>query len=302
MAAPELLSTRDVRLEVSCRACDSTAYDVFLEGGGYRIVACRDCGLRYVNPQPSDRELQDFYSGFEQEQTWRGDAEEPFDRAMRKIVLSHRRHGSILDIGSSRGNFLLCMRAAGFEVYGVEPSARNGEFARSENKIPSYTGTVEEFLAAPRGGPFDVVSMLNVLEHLREPRAALCGLRDLLVDDGIVALVVPDARFHAVVGRIRSALGFSDPYWMAAGHRRLVGFDPPQHLCSFEPRTITNLVERCGFRKIALQSAPIIFNRVAARDLAKAAVRAASELLRVVSFGRVVAGYSTAIVARKVAR
>jgi len=300
MAASEAALTEAVRPQVSCRACGSLSYEGFLEGHGYRIVTCRDCGLRYVNPQPTAQELRDFYSNFDRETTWRGDGEESFDRGMRKIILRYRRRGSLLDVGSSRGNFLLSMRAAGFDVYGVEPSAKNSEFARSENKIPTYTGTVEDFLAAPHGGPFDVITILNVIEHLREPKTVLCGLRDLLVNDGIVALVVPDARFHAALGRVRSALGFSDPYWMENGKRQLVGFDPPQHLCSFEPRTITQLVETCGFRKIALQSAPVILNRLAWRDLAKTAVRAGSDFLRLVSFGHLVAGYSTAIVARKV--
>jgi len=302
MAAPELALTKAGRPAVTCRACDSAAYDCFLEGHGYRIVTCRNCGLRYVNPQPTDQELHDFYSNFDQETTWRGDGEEPFDRAMRKIILRHRKPGSVLDVGSSRGNFLLSMRAAGFDVFGVEPSATNSEFARTQNKIHTYTGTVEDFLSSPFGGPFDVITLLNVIEHLREPKAVLCGLRELLMDDGIVALVVPDARFHAALGKVRSLLGFSDPYWMAEGKRQLVGFDPPQHLCSFEPRTIKQLVESCGFSTIALQSAPVILNRVALRDLAKASVRFASDLLRILSFGHLVVGYSTAIIARRVSR
>ena len=302
MAAPELVLTDTARRQVSCRSCGSEFNTLFLEGHGYRIVTCRDCGLRYVNPQPTGQELHDYYSNFDEGSTWRGDGEESFDRAMRRIVLRHRRSGSLLDVGSSRGNFLLSMRSAGFDVYGVEPSPKNSDFARSKNNIPTFTGTVEEFLSALHGGPFDVISILNVLEHLREPNAVLCGLRDLLVDDGIVTLVVPDARFHAALGRIRKAVGCADPYWMAEGKRKLVGFDPPQHLCSFEPRTITQLVEQCGFQKIALQSAPVILNRVAWKDAAKAAVRYSSEVLRLVSFGRLVVGYSTALVARKLPR
>jgi len=299
MPAHELVPTDTARREVRCRSCGSESNTLFLEGHGYRIVTCRDCGLRYVNPQPTDQELHDYYSNFDQERTWRGDGEESFDRAMRRIVLRHRRSGCLLDVGSSRGNFLLSMRSAGFHVYGVEPSPKNSEFARSHNQIPTFTGTVEDFLSSPHRGRFDVISVLNVLEHLREPKRVLLGLRDLLVEDGIVTLVVPDARFHGALGRIRQAFGCADPYWMAEGKRKLVGFDPPQHLCSFEPRTITQLVEKCGFQKIALQSAPVILNQVAWKDAAKAAVRVSSEILRLVSFGRLVVGYSTALLARK---
>lgn len=286
------------RVDVGCRICDSRRFSPFLEAHNYCIVECLDCGLRYVNPQPSDRELADFYNRFDEENSWRGKAEEEFDRAMRKLILRFQNGGAVLDIGSSKGNFLISMRNAGFAIYGVEPSARNAEFARAVNGIPTCTGTVEEFLLTPVRQQVNVITLLNVLEHLRDPKRVLLKLRERLVDGGLVIIVVPDARFHAVLGSARWKLGFSDPYWM--NQRLLVGFDPPQHLCSFEPRTITLLLERCGYRKVALRNAPVISRGSVGRVAVKKVVRAFSELFRYLSFGQLVVGYSTVMVARKV--
>lgn len=286
------------RVQVSCRLCDGRSYSTYLQTSSYRIVQCLECGLRYVNPQPSDRELAEFYDRFEQENSWRGEAEEEFDRAMRKLILSFHNGGAVLDIGSSKGNFLISMRNAGFSVYGVEPSASNAEFARAVNGIATYTGTAEEFLSTPVRQQVNVVTLLNVLEHLRDPKQVLLRMRERLVDGGLIIIVVPDARFHAVLGRVRGKLGFSDPYWM--NQRLLVGFDPPQHLCSFEPRTITLLLERCGYRKVALRNAPVIARGSVGRVAVKKVVRAFSELFRYLSFGQLVVGYSTVVVARKV--
>jgi 2-polyprenyl-3-methyl-5-hydroxy-6-metoxy-1,4-benzoquinol methylase len=299
MAAPQL-AAMETRAMINCPICGNSSFSNYLLGRGYQIVECRECGLRYVNPQPTDRELRDFYSGFDLESTWRGDGEERFDRAMRDFVLRFRRSGSVLDVGSSRGNFLIAMRGAGFSVFGVEPSPKNSEFARSVNGIASYTGTVEEFLAAPSRRDFDVITVLNVIEHVPDPKKVLTGLRQLLVEGGLLILAVPDARLHALIGMTRQKLGFSDPFWMNTRKHPLVGFDPPAHLCSFEPKTIAQLAERCGFQTLGVCNAPVILNQDIWKNLAKTFLHGLSECLYLASVGRVVLGYSTMLAARKI--
>jgi 2-polyprenyl-3-methyl-5-hydroxy-6-metoxy-1,4-benzoquinol methylase len=298
MAAPQL-ATMESRVTVDCRVCGSSYFAEYLQGRGYRIVECLDCGLRYVNPQPTNRELREFYAGFDLESTWRGDGEENFDRAMRDFVLRFRNSGSVLDVGSSRGNFLIAMRGAGFSVYGVEPSPKNSEFARSANEIDCYTGSIEEFLATPTRRNFDVVTILNVIEHVPDPKQVLMDLRELMVKDGLLILGVPDSRFHALVGKIRQKLGFADPFWMNTRKHPLVGFDPPAHLCSFEPKTISQLTEKCGFQVLAIRNAPIMVNQDTWKNVAKTLLHGFSECLYLASGKTVLLGYSTILAARK---
>jgi SAM-dependent methyltransferase len=299
MATLAIDTEKAARSTVCCRLCDSPRFTTYLEGRGYRVVQCRDCGLRYINPQPTDSELRDFYADFDCHSTWRGDGEERFDRAMRDIVLRFRPNGSVLDIGSSRGNFLVAMRNAGFSVYGVEPSLKNSQFARSMHGVETCTGTVEEFLATPSRTSFDVVTMLNVFEHVKEPRQVLNRLRSLLSDEGIIVLVVPDARLHAFVGRVRKFIGSSDPFLMKNKKRPLVGFDPPAHICSFEPKLITRMVEDCGFKKLLVRNAPIIITKDTWKNLLKPVLYASCQILYYLSLRRVLVGYSTVVIARK---
>jgi hypothetical protein len=140
---------------------------------------------------------------------------------------------------------------------------------------------------------------LNVIEHVPDPKQVLNGLRDLLVDGGLLVLAVPDARLHTLVGESRQKLGFRDPFWMNTRKHPLVGFDPPAHLCSFEPKTISRLVEECQFQTLAVQNAPVIINQDIWKNVAKTVLHAFSECLYLGSFGRVVLGYSTILAARK---
>jgi SAM-dependent methyltransferase len=286
------------REPVSCHVCSSDSYRLYLEARSYTIVECEGCGFRYVNPQPSLAELETMYAEFDQGDQWRR-GEEHFNRGVRRAILRFKRAGTALDVGSGSGNFLRCLREAGFAVYGVEPSASGSEYARAVHQIETYHGGVEDYLASGPQGSFDVVTILNVLEHLKDPRAVLRQLHALLRAGGILVVVVPDARLHSLVGTVRRKLGCTDPFWMDTERHPLVGFDPPHHLSSFEPRTILRLLERCDFRVFYMRHAPVIFNEDRWKNVAKLLVRTFSELLCRASGGKIVFGYSTLVIARK---
>ena len=116
----------------------------------------------------------------------------------------------------------------------------------------------------------------------------------------MLAVVVPDTRYHDLVGRLRGRLRVADPYWIEQPKRILSGFKLPDHLCSFQPATLTALLRRCGLRVVALQNAPIVFNADLKRNLGKLLVRWVSQTLYCLNFRRVVAGYSTLLLAQKV--
>jgi SAM-dependent methyltransferase len=294
-AAPAL---NPVRETVSCRSCSAPGCTPYLQGRGYTVVRCDDCGLFYVHPQPSLKELEQYYANYDLGSQWRT-GEESFNRSVREAILQCKKGGSALDVGSGSGNFLRCLRQAGFQVFGIEPSEEGCSYAQSEHGIETFHGTVEAFVASGPRAEFDVVTVLNVLEHLKKPAEALLHLRQLMRSEGILVVVVPDARLHGLLGETRRRLGFRDPFWMETERHPLVGFDPPHHLTSFEPRTLSKMVARCGFEPVGVRNAPVVFNDERWKNLAKTVLHACSETLYWMSFQRLVLGYSTQIVARK---
>lgn len=298
MATEPVFPVEYARQIVACRVCSSQDHVPFVEARGFQIVQCRHCGFWYVNPQPTPEELMHFYAGYDEGDQWR-QKEQHFNHGVRRAILGFRRWGSILDVGCGSGDFLLCMRAAGFSVFGIEPSKTGSEYARAVHKIEVFTGMVEEYLATGHRRTFGVVTLLNVLEHLTNPAETLRQLRQLVVEDGLLVLVVPDARFHALLGGIRRSLSVRDPYWLERPKSFVCGFKPPHHLSSFSPSTISLLLERCGFTVESLQNAPVIFNPESYRNLAKLLVRWAGQGLYYLTLRRVVCGYSTLVIARR---
>lgn len=298
MAMHAVVRATNQRKTVECHVCSRANDIAYLEARGYRIAQCRSCGLWYVNPQPAPEELRAFYANYDDGEQWRK-LEEHFNRAIRAAILRRKNSGSVLDVGCGSGNFLRCMREKGFSVFGIEPSGSGSDYARNEHGIDIYHGMMEDYLAAQAGQRFDVITLLNVLEHLREPAAALMQLRQALASDGMLAVAVPDARFHDLVGRLRRRLGVPDPYWIEQPKSVLSGFKLPDHLCSFQPSTLSALLRRCGFRVVALQNAPIVLNADHKRNMVKLLVRWASQTVYYLSFQRVVVGYSTLVLAQK---
>lgn len=91
----------------------------------------------------------------------------------------------VLEIGSNRGDFLFLLkeRLPRASVLGVEPS-------RQENlRVPTLRGRFEPEMFSSR---FDLVIMQHVLEHIKHPLAFTRGLGQVLADDGLLFLEVPD--------------------------------------------------------------------------------------------------------------
>lgn len=94
----------------------------------------------------------------------------------------------VLDVGSGGGLLAEGMAAAGAEVVGLEPgeatvNAARAHLAHSGLEVEYRQGTVEDM---PEGeaGSFDVITCLEVLEHVPDPAAIIARCAELLRPGG----------------------------------------------------------------------------------------------------------------------
>lgn len=300
MSSQALSTHESARQIVPCLVCSSTRYEPFLDVKGYSLVRCTQCGLWFINPQPTAEELAEFYAAYEEPEPWKQQREEHFNGDICRLIMRYLNGtGSVLDVGSGRGNFLATMLRAGFKVQGVEPWQVGATYAREVYGLPIFNGMFEDYLTTTPGTCFDALTLLNVLEHLRNPGQMLAEVKQLIRPQGILAVVVPDARFHALFGGIRKTFGVADPYWLERPIRFLSGFKLPDHLSSFSPRIVASLLDKSGFKIETVKNAPVVFNAGLHRNVAKLAVAAFSHALQCASLGRILFGYSTLILARR---
>lgn len=111
-------------------------------------------------------------------------------RATRPLAVRSERP-RILDIGCAGGVAFEDFSRFG-EVYGIEPNSHLVE------STPQWRHRVEQVMFGPDfqpNQPFDVILMLDVLEHIEDDQAALAKLWGLLKPGGIAILTVPALRW-----------------------------------------------------------------------------------------------------------
>jgi 2-polyprenyl-6-hydroxyphenyl methylase/3-demethylubiquinone-9 3-methyltransferase len=94
---------------------------------------------------------------------------------------------SLLDIGCGAGVLAEALARQGFHVLGVDAAGEAIEAARAhaagqDLPLAYRTGTAEELLA--EGRRFPVITALEVIEHVPDPRVFLATLRSLLMPGG----------------------------------------------------------------------------------------------------------------------
>lgn len=144
----------------------------------------------------------------------------------------------LLDVGCSSGAFLAAATAEGLQAEGVEPSPEAAEGARRAG-FKVFTGLLEE-ARFPDGG-FDAVTLIEVLEHLREPLPLLTECRRILRPGGVVMATTPNGASWTA-----RAMGSR---WEVFSLTAMGG-----HVSFFSPGSLRLLARRAGFEFARLET------------------------------------------------
>lgn len=110
-----------VRESVSCSLCDSADARLWARVQDYRIVECRNCGLRFVSPRPPDEPGADAFSADDYEHALEieDDKRDYFHRRLEELkqFVETSADRRLLDVGASTGLFVDLARAFGWAAH-----------------------------------------------------------------------------------------------------------------------------------------------------------------------------------------
>lgn len=251
---------------VACYICGSTEAaplahlrgpDVYLSllgmdlsGFERRIVCCTDCGLVFKDPTLDPDEVDRLYRTAYRDHLYRSrSAEQLFTQTMsippeqsenaQKLAWMARaldrhggtvRFGRLLDVGCGVG-VVLAMAQRMFPDWdkaGVEPGAEAAAVAAAKTGVPVIA---DSYRPGMFDRPFDVITLLHVLEHLPDPAALLSALSADLAPGGVVFIETPSIEDLG-------SRPIDDDRFMAP------------HLFFFSRHSIANLCHRAGFEVI----------------------------------------------------
>lgn len=150
------------------------------------ICQCSGCGLVQLPsaPVPYYREVLRAAAFSPEMKKFR---EAQFSRFVKEYGLRGKK---VLELGCGKGEYLRLMKAAGADAYGLEYSAASVAECR-KGGLKAERGYLDRKVKL-RGGPFSAFYILNFLEHMPDPVAALSAMRDNLAPGGVGLVEVPD--------------------------------------------------------------------------------------------------------------
>ncbi len=228
---------------VACGLCDSAAAELELEardwlhgsGETFHYVRCRNCGLVYLNPRPAPAAIGRYYPRgsyytFQVDGQAAAEIVRPAHRRLARQLTQRLGAGRAFDVGCGDGSFLLALQERGWQPSGIEFDQATVAALQQHRKLPVVAG---DFVTAELSDSnFDLVSMLEVLEHLHQPLAALQRARDILRPGGTLVVTVPNI----------SSLEYR--LWRG----QWVALEPPLHLYHFTSQTLTRALHQAGLQ------------------------------------------------------
>jgi len=233
-----------------CIACDSSAFELIYQvrdtnqgvPGQWGLMVCQECGLGVIEPFPSQEQVASFY--IDQFYTDDGQRFQGWVEYLRGMLAWIRgidlnriapMKGRLLDFGAGAGHFSKAQEERGWEVYSVDPYSNKANSAdlckldgdRIKLEFPNHY--------------FDVITLWYVIEHLRNPAAAIAEFKRVLKPGGILVLAQQD--FASIQARLFG------PRWLI--------LDPPRHIWQFNENNLLKFVARYNFKKSAISHSSI---------------------------------------------
>jgi len=224
-----------------CPVCESRIERIDFVRQEYSYKKCRECGTLFVASELSTKDIYEHYSSnYYEAQGTDSKQREGYDSYFslqdslnisfeNKLKLISRRIGAgrLLDMGTAYGSFLK-KASCQYECVGVEISRYAAKTARTINQAQMVVSNLEE--TPFKDSHFDVITMWDVIEHLRYPVIALREVNRLLRAGGFCFISTDDVNNWLVklMGR---------KWWSIA---------PPLHLSHFSKKSIKMAVERAG--------------------------------------------------------
>lgn len=200
------------------------------------LAACDACGLVQVEERPDNGALENYYSRYcyENESAWL--IPEATRQSLRRVARSlerYRRHNTCLEVGCGAGTAMRVMAELGWEAEGTELSTVAARKLEAEG-FRIHTGAIED-VPLP-AAQYDVIILSEVIEHLRDPQAALAHIREALRPGGAAYITTPNFN-----GISRRALGVR---WRV--------IDVPEHLFYFTVASLAALLQSAGLSPLRI--------------------------------------------------
>lgn len=231
---------RELVIKRNCPCCKKNNNFLFIEKDFFKYLKCNSCSFIYVSPLIKEKELISIYKNSSYSNSWGKILsnktevkfnENKFLSLFKNINSFKKEKGKILDVGCATGHFLDICHKNDWETHGIELNDYERKIAiKKGHKV--FKDKIE--LNYLKKNTYDVVSILEVLEHVYNPDKVIKSIKRILKNNGLLVVIVPNVDSLAaniMQGRCNMFLGMS-------------------HINMFDPTTLKSFIERYSFKEI----------------------------------------------------
>jgi SAM-dependent methyltransferase len=222
--------------EKTCPACLAARHHYWECKNDFGLRSCLECGAIFTSDQADAGEVKELYDHY-------------YDRArfdipavvanslgnLARSFKSVRRTGRWLDIGYGEGGLLTIAREHGWACYGTEISPQALKYGARQGWVVTASPESDARFVAKS---FDVVTMVEILEHVPSPDRLLAAAARFLRPGGLLYLTTPNAD-----SLNRKLLGVD---WSI--------FSPPEHLVIWTARGLRRALCRNGLQPLRIRT------------------------------------------------
>lgn len=233
-------------IKISCPLCRGKNHQRLYQKDGFWIVECKDCGLVFVNPRLGISEIRDHYdkqyykSDNPSDKTrytdynfryLRSHEKKRFEDIFKNFAKFLPKKGRLLDVGAATGFLVSEANKRGWQAEGVEISKWAADYGREKLKVKIFPGDL--FQAEFKSGSFDVITMLDILEHLEDPTKELKEAHRILKKGGVI--YIETINFDHFITK----------YFVGRNYKHIV---PAFHLIYFGRKQLRAFLQKANFQ------------------------------------------------------
>ena len=186
---------------MSCTLCGGSDFKLISEKdskskGELIVCVCNTCSMVSQNPIPTEQEVEQYYAT-----EYRQDYKQVFEPKLKHVyragnlalnrlgflTKNNVTSGKLLDVGAGGGGFTYVSSQLGFDSTGIEPNIGYSNYAKDQYQVNVKTAQLTDI-----DDKFDVITMFHVMEHIPNPVKTFKKLYDLLNENGVLFIEVPN--------------------------------------------------------------------------------------------------------------
>ncbi len=166
------------------------SHERFMSQKGLPHSLCNECNTVFLNPAPSEDELNAFYISHHTEEAVdeivKSGAMRVLEKGRREYFDEHRvkplfkyiqSNAKVFDVGCGVGAFVYAMKQAGFNAMGCDLSAVSVSAGREVLKLDAGSLSQGDVYSIPNE-KYELVTLWTVIEHLLEPEKYLTYIKN----------------------------------------------------------------------------------------------------------------------------